>query len=119
MMSKLKQTEMECEYLKRWFGSLTERNRRLQKEVEQLRALRSVGPSAAAAAHSQAGAALTMCPRCERVATTNPPKGNSFSATSSAHVASATASVTASGKLPERSNLLSAATRQASSSAAC
>ncbi|TXG72361.1 hypothetical protein EZV62_000940 [Acer yangbiense] len=37
--SKLKQTEMECEYLKRWFGSLTEQNRRL-REVEELRAMK-------------------------------------------------------------------------------
>ncbi|KAL0408960.1 UNVERIFIED_CONTAM: Homeobox-leucine zipper protein ATHB-17 [Sesamum radiatum] len=38
--SKLKQTEMECEYLKRWFGSLTEQNRKLHKEVEELRAMK-------------------------------------------------------------------------------
>jgi hypothetical protein len=31
---------MECEYLKRCFGSLTEENRRLQREVEELRAMR-------------------------------------------------------------------------------
>jgi hypothetical protein len=31
---------MECEYLKRCFGSLTEENRRLQREVEELRAIR-------------------------------------------------------------------------------
>ncbi|XP_010471099.1 PREDICTED: homeobox-leucine zipper protein ATHB-X-like [Camelina sativa] len=54
--SKLKHTEMECEYLKRWFGSLKEQNRRLQIEVEELRALK---PSSTTA--------LTMCPRCERV----------------------------------------------------
>ncbi|CAA7022451.1 unnamed protein product [Microthlaspi erraticum] len=54
--SKLKHTEMECEYLKRWFGSLKEQNRRLQIEVEELRALKPLSVSA-----------LTMCPRCERV----------------------------------------------------
>ncbi|GFP83512.1 homeobox-leucine zipper protein athb-17 [Phtheirospermum japonicum] len=59
--SKLKQTEMECEYLKRWFGSLTEQNRKLQKEVEELRAVKLPPAST-----------LTMCPRCERVTTTTP-----------------------------------------------
>ncbi|KFK40728.1 hypothetical protein AALP_AA2G033500 [Arabis alpina] len=54
--SKLKHTEMECEYLKRWFGSLKEQNRRLQIEVEELRALKPLSVSP-----------LTMCPRCEHV----------------------------------------------------
>ncbi|KAG9160239.1 hypothetical protein Leryth_023802 [Lithospermum erythrorhizon] len=70
--SKLKQTEMECEYLKRWFGSLSEQNRRLQKEVEQLRAMK-VGPPTVMSPHGcepMPASNLTMCPRCERVTTT-------------------------------------------------
>ncbi|CAJ1939575.1 unnamed protein product [Sphenostylis stenocarpa] len=70
--SKLKQTEMECEYLKRWFGSLTEQNRRLQREVEELRAMK-VGPPTVISPHSSEplpASTLTMCPRCERVTTT-------------------------------------------------
>ncbi|KAI4999357.1 hypothetical protein ZWY2020_003946 [Hordeum vulgare] len=43
--TKLKHTEMECEYLKRCFGSLTEENRRLQREVEELRAMRVAPPT--------------------------------------------------------------------------
>eukprot|EP00257_Ricinus_communis_P008445 XP_002526019.2 homeobox-leucine zipper protein HOX3 [Ricinus communis] len=69
--SKLKQTEMECEYLKRWFGSLTEQNRRLQREVEELRAMK-VGPPTVLSPHScepLPASTLTMCPRCERVTT--------------------------------------------------
>lgn len=69
--SKLKQTEMECEYLKRWFGSLTEQNRRLQREVEQLRAMK-VGPPTVLSPHSSEplpASTLSMCPRCERVTT--------------------------------------------------
>ncbi|KAF2539936.1 hypothetical protein F2Q68_00020325 [Brassica cretica] len=54
---------MECEYLKRSFGSLTEQNNRLHIEVEELRAMK-VGSSTMASASS-----LTMCPRCERVTT--------------------------------------------------
>ncbi|ESQ28109.1 hypothetical protein EUTSA_v10019141mg [Eutrema salsugineum] len=57
--SKLKHMEMECEYLKKWFGSLKEQNRRLQIEVEELRALKPLSASA-----------LTICPRCDRVADT-------------------------------------------------
>ncbi|OAY25229.1 homeobox-leucine zipper protein HOX3 isoform X2 [Manihot esculenta] len=70
--SKLKQTEMECEYLKRWFGSLTEQNRRLQREVEELRAMK-VGPPTVISPHScepLPASTLTMCPSCERVTTT-------------------------------------------------
>ncbi|KAJ4709742.1 Homeobox-leucine zipper protein [Melia azedarach] len=69
--SKLKQTEMECEYLKRWFGTLTEQNRRLQREVEELRAMK-VGPPTVISPHScepLPASTLTMCPRCERVTT--------------------------------------------------
>ncbi|KAH7686147.1 homeobox-leucine zipper protein [Dioscorea alata] len=69
--TKLKQTEMECEYLKRCFGSLTEENRRLQREVEELRALR-MAPPTVLSPHTREpmpASALTMCPRCERVTT--------------------------------------------------
>lgn len=58
---------MECEYLKRWFGSLTEQNHRLHREVEELRAMK-VGPPMVTSASS-----LTMCPRCERVTTAASP----------------------------------------------
>ncbi|KAK6931040.1 Homeobox domain [Dillenia turbinata] len=70
--SKLKQTEMECEYLKRWFGSLREQNRRLQKEVEELRAMK-VGPPTVLSPHTcepLPASTLTMCPRCERITST-------------------------------------------------
>lgn len=67
--TKLKQTELECEYLKRCFGSLTEENRRLQREVEELRAMR-VAPPTVLSPHTRQplpASALTMCPRCERI----------------------------------------------------
>ncbi|KAF7808756.1 homeobox-leucine zipper protein HOX3-like [Senna tora] len=71
--SKLKQTEMECEYLKRWFGSLSEQNKRLQKEVGELRAMK-VGPPTVISPHTcqpLPASILTMCPRCERITTTS------------------------------------------------
>jgi len=63
--TKLKQTEVDCEYLKRCCETLTEENRRLQKELQELRALKSSPPF-----YMQLPATtLTMCPSCERVAT--------------------------------------------------
>ncbi|CAD5331010.1 unnamed protein product [Arabidopsis thaliana] len=63
--TKLKQTEVDCEYLKRCCESLTEENRRLQKEVKELRTLKTSTPF-----YMQLPATtLTMCPSCERVAT--------------------------------------------------
>ena len=36
----MKQTEVDCDFLKRCCENLTEENRRLQKEVQELRALK-------------------------------------------------------------------------------
>ncbi|KAI6677135.1 hypothetical protein NL676_037931 [Syzygium grande] len=88
--SKLKQTEMECEYLKRWFGSLTEQNRRLQREVEELRALK-VGPPTVISPHTcqpLPASTLTMCPRCERVTSTSAPNAGTSSPSTTAAVPS-------------------------------
>ncbi|KAE8683576.1 Homeobox-leucine zipper protein HAT14 [Hibiscus syriacus] len=63
--TKLKQTEVDCEYLKRWCEKLRDENRRLQKELQELRALKTSEPFYM---HLPA-TTLTMCPSCERVAT--------------------------------------------------
>ncbi|KAL0653059.1 hypothetical protein Bca4012_095750 [Brassica carinata] len=63
--TKLKQTEVDCEYLKRCCENLTEENRRLQKEVSELRALKL---SPQLYMHMKPPITLTMCPSCERVA---------------------------------------------------
>ncbi|KAE8770021.1 homeobox-leucine zipper protein HOX19 [Hordeum vulgare] len=87
--TKLKQTEVDCEFLKRCCESLTEENRRLQRELQELRAIKFAPPpppppppnnagqhpgtpSAAAAPappfYMQLPAAtLTICPSCERL----------------------------------------------------
>ncbi|KAG7017548.1 Homeobox-leucine zipper protein HAT14 [Cucurbita argyrosperma subsp. argyrosperma] len=66
--TKLKQTEVDCEYLRRCCETLTEENRRLQKELQELRALKTSQPF-----YMQLPATtLTMCPSCERVATATP-----------------------------------------------
>ncbi|KAK8473484.1 hypothetical protein PHAVU_001G143500 [Phaseolus vulgaris] len=64
--TKLKQTEVDCEYLKRCCESLTEENKRLQKELQELRALKTCEPFF----KQLPATTLTMCPSCERVATT-------------------------------------------------
>ncbi|KAL2511614.1 Homeobox-leucine zipper protein HAT14 [Abeliophyllum distichum] len=67
--TKLKQTEVDCEYLKRYCDSLTEENRRLNKELQELKALNSSNPFCM----QLPATTLTMCPSCERVATTTSP----------------------------------------------
>uniref|UniRef100_A0A0A9D6C9 Homeobox domain-containing protein n=1 Tax=Arundo donax TaxID=35708 RepID=A0A0A9D6C9_ARUDO len=64
--TKLKQTEVDCEFLKRCCESLTEENRRLQREVAELRALKLVAPHHYA--RMPPPTTLTMCPSCERLA---------------------------------------------------
>lgn len=61
----MKQTEVDCEYLKRCCETLTEENRRLQKEVQELRALKL---SPQLYMQMNPPTTLTMCPSCERVA---------------------------------------------------
>ncbi|KNA23341.1 hypothetical protein SOVF_025660 isoform B [Spinacia oleracea] len=63
--TKLKQTEVDCEFLKRCCEQLTEENRRLQKEVQELRALKL---SPQFYMQMTPPTTLTMCPSCERVA---------------------------------------------------
>ncbi|XP_034907883.1 homeobox-leucine zipper protein HAT14 [Populus alba] len=77
--TKLKQTEVDCEYLKRCCETLTKENRRLQKELQDLRALKTSQPF-----YMQLPATtLTMCPSCERVATTTTTTNPSTSTTTS------------------------------------
>ena len=67
--TKLKQTEVDCEYLKRCCETLTEENRRLHKEVQELRALKLVSPHLYM--HMSPPTTLTMCPSCERVSSSS------------------------------------------------
>ncbi|KAK8650228.1 hypothetical protein V6N13_139874 [Hibiscus sabdariffa] len=63
--TKLKQTEVDCEFLKRCCENLTEENRRLQKEVQELRALK-LSPQLYMQQMTPP-TTLTMCPSCERM----------------------------------------------------
>jgi homeobox-leucine zipper protein len=61
--TKLKQTETDCEFLKKCCETLSEENRRLEKELQELKALKLSQPFYM---HMPA-ATLTMCPSCERI----------------------------------------------------
>ncbi|KAI5018046.1 homeobox-leucine zipper protein HOX1-like [Hordeum vulgare subsp. vulgare] len=75
--TKLKQTEVDCESLKRCCETLTEENRRLQREVQELRALKLLAPPAPHLyMRAPPPATLTMCPSCERVAPSGKPAGD-------------------------------------------
>jgi len=80
--TKLKQTEVDCEVLKRCCENLTQENHRLRKELQELRALKLVAAPPPPQYHVQLAharhdfynnmtlpaATLTMCPSCKRVA---------------------------------------------------
>ncbi|KAL6220254.1 hypothetical protein ACLB2K_008010 [Fragaria x ananassa] len=63
--TKLKQTEVDCEFLKKCCETLTDENRRLQKEVQELKALK-LSQQKPLFMHMPA-ATLTVCPSCERI----------------------------------------------------
>ncbi|XP_006662603.2 homeobox-leucine zipper protein HOX1-like [Oryza brachyantha] len=66
--TKLKQTEVDCELLKRCCETLTDENRRLHRELQELRALKLSPPHLFARAPPPT--TLTMCPSCERLVST-------------------------------------------------
>ncbi|XP_066320096.1 homeobox-leucine zipper protein HOX17-like [Miscanthus floridulus] len=67
--TKLKQMEVDCEYLKRCCETLTEENRRLHKEVQELRALKLVSPHLYM--HMSPPTTLTVCHSCQRVSSSS------------------------------------------------
>ncbi|KAK8644581.1 hypothetical protein V6N13_123883 [Hibiscus sabdariffa] len=62
-MTKLKQTEVDCELLKKCCETLTGENKRLQKELQELKALNLAQPFYTLVL----AAILTMCSSCEIV----------------------------------------------------
>ncbi|XP_061375895.1 homeobox-leucine zipper protein HAT3-like [Gastrolobium bilobum] len=96
--TKSKQTEVDYEYLKRCCENLTEENRRLQKEVQELRGLKL---SPQMYMRMKPPTTLTMCPSCERVTVSS---ASSSSSSSSATLHSVVA--------PSNGNLLGLNIRQ-------
>ncbi|KAM7265927.1 hypothetical protein ACFE04_003610 [Oxalis oulophora] len=62
--TKLKQTEVDCEFLKKCCETLTDENRRLQKELQELKALKLSQPFYM---HMPTAATLAICPSCEKL----------------------------------------------------
>ncbi|KAI5072685.1 hypothetical protein GOP47_0012791 [Adiantum capillus-veneris] len=93
--TKLKQTEVDCELLKKCCASLTEENRRLQKEVAQLRALKE-GPhymSPHDLGTRIPGTTVTMCAHCECISAHRAaPASSTTTSNSSLHQAPHTSS---------------------------
>lgn len=80
--TKSKQTEVDCEYMKKFCDKLTDENRRLQREVQELRALKL---SPLFYMPMTPPTTLTMCPSCQRV-TVPPPSSSSASSAPPVHV---------------------------------
>ncbi|MBA0685624.1 hypothetical protein Goari_013277, partial [Gossypium aridum] len=62
--TKLKQTEVDCEFLKRCCEKLTNENQSLQKELQELRELKTMVQRFCM---NMLATTLTMCPSCERI----------------------------------------------------
>ncbi|XP_008801538.2 homeobox-leucine zipper protein HOX19-like isoform X2 [Phoenix dactylifera] len=67
--TKLKQTEVECDLLKKSSESLMNENRKLKRELMELRS--SVKPGSPFYVQLSKAATLTMCPSCKKIATNN------------------------------------------------
>ncbi|KAM5553606.1 homeobox-leucine zipper protein HAT22 [Rosa sericea] len=70
--TKLKQTEVDCEFLKKWCESLSDENRKLKKELQELKSLSVNGASSLLLTHQiPKTTMLTLCSSCERKAKAN------------------------------------------------
>ncbi|GAU18433.1 hypothetical protein TSUD_231710 [Trifolium subterraneum] len=61
--TKLKQTEVDCEFLKKCCETLTDENRRLKKELQELKSLKQAQPLYM----PMPAATLSICPSCDRL----------------------------------------------------
>ncbi|KAF8400255.1 hypothetical protein HHK36_013553 [Tetracentron sinense] len=75
--TKLKQTEVDCEFLKKCCESLSDENRRLKKELEELRSVKLGSPPLYI--QLPKAAMLTMCPSCDKIAKSDDGKNTAVS----------------------------------------
>ncbi|XP_020258413.1 homeobox-leucine zipper protein HOX11-like [Asparagus officinalis] len=73
--TKLKQTEVECEVLKKCCQSLSDENRRLKKELQELRSSKSTGSSVYVQIPKTT--TIRMCPSCESISLNDETKNSS------------------------------------------
>ncbi|XP_068636806.1 homeobox-leucine zipper protein HAT14-like [Aristolochia californica] len=64
--TKLKKTEVDCEFLKKCCASLSDENRRLKKELQELRSIKQGSPFYIQLPRGPTN--VSMCPSCEKVA---------------------------------------------------
>lgn len=69
----MKQTEVDCEFLKRCCENLSNENRRLKRELEELKSMK---PGCPFYIGIPKVATLTLCPSCERTVAPGSEKGN-------------------------------------------
>ncbi|KAM5554623.1 homeobox-leucine zipper protein HAT3 [Rosa sericea] len=81
--TKLKQTEVDCDQLRKCCEKLTEENRRLQKEVQELRALKL---SPQFYMQMNPPTTLTMCPSCQCVGVKSSSSSSASATTASSTV---------------------------------
>ncbi|PKU86099.1 Homeobox-leucine zipper protein HOX19 [Dendrobium catenatum] len=90
--TKLKQTEVDCEFLRRYCEALTEENIKLKRELQEQKALNLTSAAVAPMYMKLPAVTYTICPSCERV--TGPggdgTKTISFTAAATAMVAKKT-----------------------------
>ncbi|KAJ0963331.1 hypothetical protein J5N97_028453 [Dioscorea zingiberensis] len=72
--TKLKQTEVDCDFLKRRCETLTDENQRLRTELQELKALKLTAPLFMQLPKSSP----MICPSCERITGGDGPKGSSL-----------------------------------------
>ncbi|XP_058113248.1 homeobox-leucine zipper protein HAT22-like [Magnolia sinica] len=67
--TKLKQTEVDCEFLKKCCESLSDENRRLKLELQEMKSMKLRSPPFIVQLPKTAAATMTMCPMCQNVTT--------------------------------------------------
>lgn len=61
----MKQTEVDCEFLRKCCKSLSDENRRLKRELQELKAAKPVSP---VSVQLPKASTVQMCPSCESIA---------------------------------------------------
>lgn len=65
--TKLKQTEVDCELLKKCYETLTEENERLQKELQELKSMKTTTTGGPFYMQLPVATNLTVCPSCKTI----------------------------------------------------
>ncbi|XP_055823341.1 homeobox-leucine zipper protein HAT22-like [Solanum dulcamara] len=63
--TKLKQTEVDCDFLKKWCQSLNDENNRLKKELQELRSIKI--DQRAMPFHFSKARTLALCSSCQKI----------------------------------------------------